>query len=73
MADFCMTSDPDLSDMAGLCGPFEVVTILCEGCGDLHYIDCEGFRVEFDHQRRIWARTPCPPREEAPHDPHLSR
>ena len=53
MADFCSQCarellGEDCGDMRGLCGPGEVVSVLCEGCGGT-LVDSEG-RCQFHEQ-----------------------
>lgn len=57
MADFCMDSMEELSDVAGLCAEDEVYVILCEGCGVVHPVDNEGYAMIWSGQEKKWVRA----------------
>lgn len=56
MADFCRDCTIELfgaefadkNDLAGLCEEGEMISALCEGCGDFHWFNSEGERVDME-------------------------
>lgn len=55
MADFCYECSErifgeDFGDLAGLCSRGEAARVLCEGCGELIYVDYRGHRVDLNGQ-----------------------
>lgn len=52
MADFCKECTEELfgdrlpSNVAGLCKEGEMTSILCEGCGEIIWVDHEGRKVK---------------------------
>lgn len=56
MAEFCRDCSievfgEDFGDFAGIAGEGEVVAVLCEGCGDVIWVDQSGVRFIHDGKR----------------------
>ncbi len=55
MADFCRgccithLGVTNTNDFAGLCKPDEASHVLCEGCGEMIWVDHTGQRIEMIH------------------------